>query len=268
MQFDRKIFFDSVRPSLFGGKLSQGQVDGMNFKLDVWCHAPYSDDLRHPAYCFATSYHETGQRMEPVREGFKETDAEARAYVKAQGYDYAAVDPVTGQVYYGRGDIQTTWADNYKKTSSRLGLSGSLDLYLYPEEILDDSISAAALFMGMWEGWYRSDSKGRQTLKRYFSSSVDDAYGAREIVNGDKSKIPSWSNGVSIGNLIKGYHLKFLTALQAAYLDEPLPPEPEPEPEPTPEPLPVLVALTIPEGVQVLVTINGEEARGLPQRKL
>jgi hypothetical protein len=81
------------------------------------------------------------------------------------------------------------------------------------------------------EGWFRSDSKGRQTFIRYFDDNTDDAYGAREIINGDKTKVPSWSNGVSIGNLIKGYHQKFLAALNAANVPAPAP-EPEPETEP------------------------------------
>ena len=28
--------------------------------------------------------------------------------------------------------------------------------------------------------------------------------------------MPSWSGGVSIGNLIKGYHIQFLSALEAS----------------------------------------------------
>ena len=33
---DRDTFFPSVRASLFGGTLSQSQVDGMNYLLNVW----------------------------------------------------------------------------------------------------------------------------------------------------------------------------------------------------------------------------------------
>ena len=257
--FDRKTFFDSVRGSLFGGSLTQSQVDGMNYKLDQWEEKPYSDDLRHLAYPFATSYHETGALMVPVREGFAKTDAEARAYVKKHGYPYAAVDPVTGEVYYGRGDIQTTWSDNYKKAGKEIGLGD--ELYRNPERMLEPKISADCLYQGMDEGWYRGDSKGRQTLARYFSDKVDDAYGAREIVNGDKSKVPSWSGGVSIGNLIKGYHSKFLTALKAAATEHPEPkPEPEPEPSPEPEPMVGLVKIDIQalDGARVQVAVNGQ----------
>ena len=36
MAFDRDAFFDLVLISLFGGHLSQGQVDGMNAILYAW----------------------------------------------------------------------------------------------------------------------------------------------------------------------------------------------------------------------------------------
>lgn len=262
MPFDRKIFFDSVRASLFSGSLSQQQVDGMEFKLRVWERAPFSDDQRWLAYPFATSYHETGQRMWPIREGFKTTDAEARKYVAAQGYAYAKPDPVTGEVYYGRGDVQMTWADNYKKATTELSLSGSNDLYRYPEQALDPQISADAMYHGMVEGWYRASSDGkRQTLARYFSNTKDDAYGAREIINGDKSKVPSWSGGVSIGKLIAGYHNKFLAALEAAWVEEPAP-EPEPEPAPPVDIGPVRIDIQTPPGVRVSVAVNGEIVAG------
>jgi putative chitinase len=259
MSFDRTVFFNSVRPSLFGGSLSQGQVDGMNFKIDQWRDKMYSRDPRTAAYCLATSYHETGAMMEPVREGFCKSDAEARAYVKKQGYEYAKVDPVTGEVYYGRGDIQTTWPENYKKAGQETGRGD--DLYLNPEKMLDAKISADCLFQGMFDGWYRSDSKGKQTLTRYFNDTTDDPYGAREIVNGDKSKVPSWSNGVSIGKLIAGYHQKFLAAIEAAWTEE-LPPAP------APEAMPVFAVeifsstelrITAPTDAEVKVLVNGVE---------
>lgn len=246
--FNRDIFFNNVRDSLFAGKMTDAQVSGMGFKLQQWEEHPYSDDLRHLAYAFATSYHETGTRMEPVREGFCKTDAEARAYVKKHGYKYAEVDPVTNQVYYGRGDIQTTWADNYKKAGKELGYGD--ELYLTPEKMLNTKISADALYQGMAEGWYRASPDGdRQTLDRYFSHTRDDAYGAREIVNGDKSKVPSWSHGVSIGNLIKGYHEKFLAALVASKQ------KPAPEPEPEEKVVNIVIDVETPKGVRVNVTV-------------
>lgn len=248
--FNRAIFFDKIRPMFAGGKLTPLQVAGMEFKLDVWEEAPWSDDLRWLAYPFATVKWETGERMIPVREGFKESDASARLYVKAQGYPYAVVDPETGQVYYGRGDIQTTWRENYRTTTQKLNLKGLEDLEWYPEKMLNPEISARAMYMGMVEGWYRKSKDGRrQTLKRYFSETENDPYMAREIINGDKTKVPNWTGGVSIGHYIATEHLKFLAALHAARL-----------PEPAPEPAPAVAEVTVivPKGMKVNVVEQEE----------
>lgn len=245
MPFDRKIFFDSVRKSLFAGSMTQQQVDGMNYKLDQWeLHHP-DKDLRWLSYPFATSYHETSATMWPIEE-----------YGKGAGQPYGVPDPETKQTYYGRGDVQLTWRDNYRKATQKLMLSGAQDLEWNASQALDPKISADVMYLGMQEGWFRSDSKGRQTLARYFNATTNDAYGAREIINGDKTKVPSWSGGISIGNLIKGYNDKFLTAMKAAWVDAP---EPEPEPEPVPEPttwIDVDYALGV--GQYLRVRVNGD----------
>ena len=47
---DRQIFFDSVRPKPFGGKVSHSQVEGMSYILDAY-EMGYADwDLRWLAY--------------------------------------------------------------------------------------------------------------------------------------------------------------------------------------------------------------------------
>jgi hypothetical protein len=80
-------------------------------------------------------------------------------------------------------------------------------------------IAARTMFQGMIEGWFRTKDGKPETLTRYFDADTDDPYNARGIINGDKSKVPSWSGGVSIGNLIKGYHNAFLNALEASVRD-------------------------------------------------
>lgn len=243
MIFNRTVFFDSVRDSLFHGGMSQSQVDGMNAILSAWEVEPWSDDPRWLAYCLATTFHETSQEMQPIEE-----------YGKGEGMSYGNPDPETGETYYGRGYVQLTWKDNYQRATDELGLSGPDDLVWHPERALNPTIAADTMFIGMVEGWFRSDDNGRETLERYFNPDVNDPYGAREIINGDKTKVPSWSGGVSIGNLIKGYHNDFLAALDAAAL---APPEPEPEPEPGPEPEPIPeVIITIESDTPVRVIIT------------
>jgi hypothetical protein len=241
MLFDRTAYFDSVRASLFAGTLSQQQVDGQNDIIDVWETLPsrFPDlalDLRWLAYMLATTYHETSQEMWPIEE-----------YGKGAGMAYGKPDPETGQTYYGRGYVQLTWKDNYQRATTELELTGLDDLVWHAANALDPVIAAKVMYRGMYRGWFRSDSKGPQTLPRYFSATADDAYTAREIINGDKATIPSWSYGESIGILIAGYHQKFLSALDAASTS--VAPQPKPDDVPT-------VTITTTGSVKVIV--NGE----------
>lgn len=247
MRFDRDVYFDSVKASLFGS-LTQQQVDGQNGILDAWeKHISDDVDLRYLAYMLATTMHETASTMWPIAE-----------YGEGAGMAYGNPDGPYDQVYYGRGFVQLTWWDNYKRADSEMnkqfnaGWIGdkscekNADLQLKPE------YAAPTMYLGMTQGWFRTSDGSPETLARYFNDTKDDAYGAREIINGDKTKVPSWSNGVSIGNLIKGYHNDFLKALiDAAKASEVLPPLPEPPVEE----VVVSVHIYSPPGVNVDVRI-------------
>jgi putative chitinase len=234
VHFDRKIYFDAVRTSLFAGSMTQEQVDGQEAILAHWERDPLSDDLRHLAYPLATTKHETASTMQPIEE-----------YGKGEGQEYGVPDPETGQTYYGRGFVQLTWRDNYARATSELELTGDDDLEWHADRALDPDIAANVMFVGMDEGWFRPPN----TLELYFNESADDAYGAREIINGDQDVVPDWSHGVSIGNLIAGYHDAFLEALLASAISEPVP-------GPDVKVVHIEVNVSVPEGVEVKVTVN------------
>jgi hypothetical protein len=248
--FNRDVFYDSVRTRVFNGKLSQSQVNGMDIVLDAWEIDPPRDDLRHLGYMFATTYHETAQKMQPVPENGK-----------GSGQPYGKTDPETKQAYYGRGFVQLTWRDNYARADSEMNWSGDQSCEWNADLQLQAVYAAPTMFKGMEEGWFRSSSDGkRQTLDRWFNETKDDPYNAREIINGDKHIVPSWSSGVSIGNLIKGYYMDFTAALNEAYIGDQ--PEPGPEPEPSPEPVPeitVTITVSAPPGVKIEVIQIEEE---------
>jgi putative chitinase len=72
MPYDRKHFFDTVRKDLFRGNLTQSQVDGMNYLLEVWEKhfeaANPRDGTNWLAYALATFFHETAETMQPIEE--------------------------------------------------------------------------------------------------------------------------------------------------------------------------------------------------------
>jgi putative chitinase len=160
---DRTKFYDAARP-IFGGTISQSQVDGINTILDQWEFRQPSDDLRWLAYMLATTKHETAHTMQPIKE-----------YGLGAGHEYGQPDPVTGQTYYGRGFVQLTWKANYQTFADRIGV----DLVNNPDLALDPAIATTILFDGMQHGLFTGVG-----LPKYFNPTTDDWLNARRIING------------------------------------------------------------------------------------
>ncbi len=202
---DATTFFAYARRAPFGGRLTQGQIDGMNALFRCWdSHKIPAPDKRHLAYILASVFHETGGRMVPVRETFASADAGAIAALE-KAYKAGRLGQVSkpywrkganGKAYFGRGDIQLTHEENYKVLGERIGV----DLVGNPSLALDLDISAEIAIVGMLEGLFTG-----KKLTDYFNLNKDDPIGARAVVNGtDKAK------------LIAGYYKSFLDALEAA----------------------------------------------------
>lgn len=179
MKIDRKVLYDLVRTDPFHSQLTKKQVDGMDTILDYW-EKERHEDLRMLAYILATVFHETARTMQPIRE-----------YGRGRGRAYGKPDPVTKQVYYGRGYVQLTWAKNYKEMGKIL----SVPLYEHPDLALKPEIAVQILFEGMMSGRsYRGDFTGK-SLEDYFTPSKTDWINARRIVNGtdQASKIAGYA---------------------------------------------------------------------------
>ncbi|MFN6943057.1 MAG: glycoside hydrolase family 19 protein [Parvibaculum sp.] len=187
MRIDRRIVFAGLRNAVFGGRLSQGQVDGVEAVLTRFSARGWADP-RWLAYMLATAHHETGGTMQAVRETFAPDDAEAvnRLERAWRGGKLPTVKTpywrrdAEGRSYYGRGLVQITHRENYAKMSRVTGL----DLVAEPDLALRLDVSATILVVGMTEGLF---SVAR--LSDYFSGTKADWTGARKIVNGtDRAK--------------------------------------------------------------------------------
>jgi predicted chitinase len=174
-------FFNKIRFSLFNGKLTEGQVDGIESILKQWDKSGYNDP-RWLAYILATAYHETARTMQPIEE-----------YGKGHGRKYGEPDVVTKKIYYGRGHVQLTWLENYVYWATRLGR----DLVHHPEDALIPEVSTYILIHGMVDGTFT----GRKLI-RYFNDNSEDAVNARRIIN-----------GIDKAQLIASYYKKFLDAM-------------------------------------------------------
>lgn len=197
---DRKAFFDAVRVSVFPGKLAPVHVAGCNLILDE-CERRHWD-TRWIAYALATTYHETAHTMQPVPENGR-----------GAGKAYGVI--INGKVYYGRGYVQLTWIDNYRKIGDLL----KVDLVGNPELALSPPIAAQILCEGMDHGLFTG-----KKLADFFNGTKTDWENARRIIN-----------GLDRAALIAGYAQHFYAAMKDTVV-VPLPKAPAPELKPPPAP--------------------------------
>lgn len=203
----RQTFFAEVRRAVFGGHLSQPQVEGMNAILDEWerGYPKGEGDLRHLGYILGTARGEVGAAMQPIEE-----------HGRGAGHSYGRSDPETGHAYFGRGFVQLTWKTNYAKLSKVVGA----DLVSDPCKALDPKIAAKIIIQGMLRGLFTG-----KRLSHFFKGSTSDWAGARRIVNGT-------DRAHEFADLGQRFH----AALVKAKADTPPPPMPQPsEKEPTME---------------------------------
>jgi hypothetical protein len=181
-------FFTAVRKSLFGGRLTQSQVDGINQIGASW--GVYGDgDRRKLAYALATTLHETAKTMQPIyergpRKYFDKYEGRASLGNALKG---------DGFTYRGRGYVQITGRRNYHDWSKRLGV----DLLKQPDLAMDAGNAGRILVEGMMRGTFTG-----KKISEYVNRNGCDFENARRVINGtDKA------------TLIAGYAEKFLDAL-------------------------------------------------------
>lgn len=186
---NKPFFFDHARQTLFNGKLTQQQVNGLNAILDEWEVNHSQADDRWLAYMLATVHHETDRKIAGIEEYGKGKGRPYGKRIKMSRQPYTDTD----NLFYGRGFVQLTWYENYQKAGKKLGI----DLIGKPQLALDLKYATQIMFTGMIEGWFTG-----KKLSDYFQGSKQDWINARRIINGtDKA------------NLIAGYARNYYSCI-------------------------------------------------------
>lgn len=232
---DRKAFFDSLKRNLPHGRLTVQQVDGIEAILDA-CIRHGVTDLDHVAHILAHVRRETGGYMLGIKETVMpyHTDKTPSDATVIARLDKAWADGKLGKVSkpywrdgaFGRGAIQITHWDNYEKFGKRLGVP----LRARPELALDHRIGADIAVVGMKEGLFRQDSKGKNLKLSDFrfpeALTAPPDKNPRRIVNGKDGSDAE----------VAASHRLFATALRLAGHGEmqsaPVPKVPPPTPAP------------------------------------
>lgn len=183
MPINRKFFFEQVRLHLFDGVLKPSQVAGLDAILDRWSTDCAGKDDRWLAYMLATAHHETGRTMQPVRETFAASDAQAiqrldKAFAKGVltwvRRPYWQRDE-QGRSWLGRGFVQLTHEDNYRKMTRETGI----DFLSDPSLAMELKPALAIMFVGMEKGSFSGKKLGD-----YFGGPKEKWREARQIING------------------------------------------------------------------------------------
>lgn len=220
-------FYDAVRP-LFGGKITQSQVDGLNALVAA------TAGLARPyrAYLLATAQHETASTMLPVRETLAKTDDQAiarletawrKGRLKGVKTPYWRKD-ADGKTWLGRGYVQLTHKANYERASALTGA----DLVSNPNAAMRPDVAAKVLVQGCVLGIFTGKKLGD-----YLDGPKPDYVGARRVVNGtDKA--------AQIAALAARYEaaLAHVPEPKPAPVDAPAEPAPKPAPVDAPAPAP------------------------------
>jgi len=185
---NRKFFFDYVRTHVFAGKMTNAQVQGMEFILGHWDGSGWPD-TRFLAYMLATTYWETNTHMQPVietrsrnetknpsvDEAIRRLEASWKAgkmpWVKSPYWRKNAA----GLSHLGRGFAQITHESNYAQFKSLTGI----DFVRFPDLALEPTNAIIILFIGMSRGLFTGKKLGD-----YFNGTVEKWVGARRIING------------------------------------------------------------------------------------
>lgn len=159
-----------------------------NIVLDLFYKLSY--EIYNPiylAYILATVYHETAGTFLPIEEYnrgknrkygqvFDKGDIQI-GYCNGVNDNFYKIQEYP-HLYYGRGYVQLTWFDNYKKFGELL----NENLLAYPKKACEPDIAYKILVLGMTKGLFTGYS-----LKKAFKNNGlldQDWLDARKIING------------------------------------------------------------------------------------
>lgn len=152
-----------VRDVLFGGRVTQRQVDGINRILRIGADE-YDLPVQHIAYVLGTTMWETGKAMHPLRETQRRDEmsiSDATAISRLdRAYEAGRLTwvsrPYWRDGWFGRGEVQITHKRNYEKLQPFVtARHPGVDIVATPNAIIEmPEISTTISFEGMTRGLF------------------------------------------------------------------------------------------------------------------
>jgi putative chitinase len=212
-RFNRDIFWKGFKRE-FSSRVTQGQVNGLEFLLSAFERDPIWKDVRHIAYALSTIAIETAYTYQPIQEFGSRAYFERRYGSQTRkGRELGNDAPGEGAKYSGKGYVQLTGESNFEKmeeiirrqnpqiiTEFERRTEQRFDLTDFAEQAKDPQIAFLILTIGMFRGTFTG-----KAFNDYINSNKTDYVNARRIINGtDKA------------NMIAGFAMKFEEILREA----------------------------------------------------
>lgn len=182
----KQAIFDTVRQTIFGGRMSTAQVEGTNVIIDAW--PKYGTGLDTAlAYALATATWETGKRMQPVRETYATSTKQAIARLDAafkKGQMKWVKKNYWKDGWFGRGFVQITHEINYSGSLRDAVLKEfDVDIHNDPDAALRPDVAAFILIEGITRGHTTKSDFTKYALEDFVNETKTDYRNARKTVN-------------------------------------------------------------------------------------
>jgi hypothetical protein len=180
-KFNREKFFKGYKNHL--GPLTQNLVEALDALIDQIEKDDRFDAVqdvttgqRQLAYCLATFKWETAHSMRPIDEHGRDADFEKHYGPDTKiGKSLGNTQHGDGARFHGRGFVQLTGRNNYKKAGDFL----TVDLIAHPDKAKDINLAYRIATEGMIEGWFTGKKLNQFFKKGEVSNWID----ARTIIN-------------------------------------------------------------------------------------
>lgn len=163
---NEKAFYDTIRITLFGGRLSPVQFLRVSVLMERLTKTE-TVTAEQGAYILGTAHHETDR--------FATMEEYASGHAYEGRSDLGNVRPGDGRRFKGRGYVQLTGRRNYEWGSKATGV----DLITDPDKAIDPVIAAILAVDGMMMGVFTGVGLGR-----FIHDDKADFINARKTVNG------------------------------------------------------------------------------------